>query len=250
VAVDVAYLPAAADNRSNAPNIGRDRPAGLLGVCLAERFDVPSAHSRQGRARATLSQLDAGTAADLVRRIVAGERGAESELVERCGDTLRFLARRTARDDADAEDLYQETLILALQKIRQGEVREPEALAGFLRALVKNLGTQRYRLRRYSAETSATELPDVAGDERAGILDDMLHRERTDLTRRLLTELPVPRDREVLFRYYVAEEDSPRICADLGIDADHFYRVLHRARQRFRRLWEERDLPAPGFARE
>ena len=50
----------------------------------------------------------------------------------------------------------------------------------------------------------------------------------------------VERDREVLLRYYLAEENSSRICADLGIDAEHFYRVLSRARQRYRQLFEER----------
>ncbi len=86
-----------------------------------------------------MSTLDAATAVDLVRRIAGGETQAEAELVARCGKTLRFLTRRFTRDEADGEDLYQETLMLALEKIRQGEVREPERLAGFLRALAKNL---------------------------------------------------------------------------------------------------------------
>ena len=133
---------------------------------------------------------------------------------------------------------------MALEKIRGGEVRQPERLAGFLRALAKNLGTQRYRRRSYEVERPAAEPPDAADEHRPDALGGMLHRERARLTRNLLDELTVPRDREVLFRYYIAEEGSARICADLGVDADHFYRVLSRARQRYRRLWEER--PRPG----
>ena len=52
-----------------------------------------------------MSTSDAAAAAELVRRIVAGEEQAEAELAERCGRTLRFLARRFTRDEADAEDL-------------------------------------------------------------------------------------------------------------------------------------------------
>lgn len=187
-----------------------------------------------------MTSLDAAAATELVRRIAAGDEQAEVELVERCGGTLRFLARRFTRDEADAEDLYQETLILALEKIRRREVREPERLGGFLRALAKNLSIQRYRRRRYDVEQPAAELPDAPDERQPNPLGGLLHRERIRVTRRVLDELPTPRDRDVLFRYYIAQDSSARICADLGIDGDHFYRVLHRARQRYRRLWEER----------
>lgn len=196
-----------------------------------------------------MSALDAAVAVDLVRRIVAGEEHAEQELVERCGATLRFLTLRYARDDADAEDLYQETLILALEKIRHREVQQPERLAGFLRALAKNLGIQRYRRRSYSAEQSSTELPEPADEHQPDALGRLMHGERSRLTRRLLAELEMPRDREVLVRYYLREEKSTHICADLGLDGDHFYRVLHRARQRFRRLWDESSASGRSAAR-
>lgn len=185
-----------------------------------------------------MSALDPTTAAELVRRIASGEATAEAELVERCGRTLCFLARRFARDEADAEDLYQETLILALEKIRNREVREPERLAGFLRSLAKNLSIQRYRRRAVTAERPSDEVAEAADEHRPDPLGGLLRRERSRRTRRLLGELQQPRDRAVLFRYYIAEEPSERICEDLDLRPDHFYRVLHRARERYRRLWE------------
>jgi len=174
-----------------------------------------------------------------VHRIAEGEAAAEAELVERCGGALRFLARRFTRSETDAEDLFQETVILAIEKIRRREVREPERLGGFLRALAKNLSTQQYRRRSYEVEKPSDQLGDVQDERLPNALGGLLHRERVDLTHRLLTELNVSRDRDVLFRYYIAEDSSARICADLEIDEDHFYRVLSRARQRYRRLWEE-----------
>lgn len=186
-----------------------------------------------------MSSLDATAAVDLVNRIAAGEARAEAELIERCGPALRFLARRFSREEADAEDLYQETLMLALEKIRRREVREPEKLAGFLRALAKNLSIKRYRRHSYKAEQPSEAPPDVP-DARPSPLGGLLHGERARLTRLLLAELDVARDREVLFRYYIGEEPSERICADLDLPLEHFYRVLSRARQRYRRLWKER----------
>lgn len=185
--------------------------------------------------------LEAAVAAELTERIAGGDVHAESELVQRCGPTLRFLTRRYARHEADAEDLYQETLMLGLEKIRRREVREPERLAGFLRALAKNLSTQQYRRRSYQVEKPADGLPDAAAGRPSGALGGLLRDERVRLTRRLLAELRVPRDREVLFRYYIAEQESSRICDELGIDGAHFYRVLHRARQRYREIWQQRQ---------
>ena len=129
--------------------------------------------------------------------------------------------------------------MLALEKIRQQEVREPERLAGFLRSLVKNLSTGRYRRQRYTVEQPTDQLPDAADDRQPNPLGGLLHRERTRLTRRVLSELRVPRDRAVLFKYYIAEEESSQICEELGIETEHFYRVLHRARQRYRHLWDQ-----------
>lgn len=201
---------------------------------------------REGPAGGLLlvSSLDPATAADLVRRIVAGDGAAEAELVERCGRTLRFLCRRFTRTEADAEDLYQETLVLALEKIRGREVKEPERLAGFLRALAKNLSVAGYRRRRHSAEEPAEHLPEVADDGTPDALGGLLGQERKRLTRKLLEELNVPRDREILVRYYLAEEESSRICNDLGVETEHFYRVLSRARQRYRLLWEAKAQEA------
>lgn len=58
------------------------------------------------------------------------------------------------------------------------------------------------------------------------------------IVRRLIGELPTDRDRQLLLRFYVAEEEKERICSDLGLDSLHFNRVLFRARHRFKELLE------------
>lgn len=57
--------------------------------------------------------------------------------------------------------------------------------------------------------------------------------------RRVLAELPSDRDREILFRFYIAEDEKDSICRDLGLTSLHFNRVLFRARERYRELYEE-----------
>jgi RNA polymerase sigma-70 factor (ECF subfamily) len=190
-------------------------------------------------------------AGGLIERIAAGDPRAEAELVERFGEGLLFLLRRWTRDPGAADDLYQETLRLALQKIRQGEVREPDRLAAFLRALARNLSIHHYRRgavregreRPFEPERLEGAAPEAVAE---GPLQRLLRSEKAGLVRRLIEELGVERDRQVLLRFYIREEEKERICADLGLSGKDFNVVLFRARQRYRKLYEERLGPGPG----
>jgi RNA polymerase sigma-70 factor (ECF subfamily) len=179
--------------------------------------------------------------ADLVRRIVAGDPSAEAELVQRFGRALSFLVRRLTRDEAAAEDLYQETFRLVIEKVRGGELREAERLPGFVSSLARNLflGSVRRSGRRqqWHGDPEATA---TAPDPAPGQLVKLLARERAAAVRRVLTELRNDRDREILSRYYIADETKEDICRDLELSDLHFNRVLFRARQRYRELFERR----------
>ena len=47
------------------------------------------------------------------------------------------------------------------------------------------------------------------------------------------------RDREILRRFYVEDQDKEDICRALNLDSLHFNRVLFRAKKRFRKLLEK-----------
>jgi RNA polymerase sigma-70 factor (ECF subfamily) len=187
--------------------------------------------------------------ADLVRRIRSGDPLAEEELIVRFGEGLTFLLRRWTRGHSDAEDLYQETFRLALEKIRRGEVRDPERLAGFLRSLARNLSIEHYRkaARRGSRDEEIESAADMTNPD-TGQLGQLLRKEKVSLVRRLLEELGSDRDRQILFRFYIAEEDKESIRSDLGLTAPEFNLVLFRARRRYRDLYERHAHP--GTPRE
>lgn len=196
-----------------------------------------------------MTVLGDASPADLVRRIRSGDPRAEEELIARFGEGLTFLLRRWTRGHDDAEDLYQETFRLALEKIRRGEVRDPERLAGFLRSLARNLSIEHYRkaARRGAREEEIDTAADTANPD-TGQLGQLLRKEKTTLVRRLLEELGSDRDRQVLFRFYIAEEDKESIRTDLGLTAPEFNLVLFRARRRYRDLYERHAHP--GAPRE
>jgi RNA polymerase sigma-70 factor, ECF subfamily len=186
-------------------------------------------------------------AASLVQRIRSGDRRAESELVERYSRGLLFFLRRTTRSPTLSDDLHQDTFRIALERLRRDGLGEPEKLSSFLLGTARNLFLGDYRKRARRGEDMDTELDADPLDPRPGQLDAYLRREQAESVQRLIAELPTDRDRQVLLRFYVAEEDKESICSDLGLSSLHFNRVLFRARQRFKELLEHnRGSPVAG----
>lgn len=174
---------------------------------------------------------------DLVARIRSGDRRAEESFVERFARGVSVILRKHTRNGPEAEDLFQETFRLALEKLRRGELRVAEKLPGFLSALARNLAIDHYRTiaRRRTDTGNESTIERLA--EGASQLGQMVRHEHAALVRRLLGDMAVERDREVLLRYYIAEEDRGHIAADLGLSASQFKKVLYRARQRYRELY-------------
>lgn len=186
------------------------------------------------------TRLEPRAAAELVERIRAGDSRAEARLVEVFSRPILILLERHTSGRPEAQDLYQDTFRLALDKLRRGELREPERLAGFLASLARNLAIEFYRgvaRRRTEADGDALEAVPSA---RLSQLGEMLDAEKKRVVLQLLSELRVDRDREILFRFYLAEEDKDVIARDFGIDSLQFNRVLHRARQRYKEIVESR----------
>lgn len=185
-------------------------------------------------------------AVDIVRRIAAGDSGAETELVERYSRGLRFLLRRLGATPEHADDLHQETFRIVIERLRKRALDEPGGLAGFLRGTARNLWlAERRKAARRRTESDEDEL-DRAVYPAPSQLSETLLDEEAETVRRLIRELPTERDRQILLRYYVWDEDRERLCADLGLDRVHFNRVLFRARQRFKETLERHRAGLAG----
>lgn len=186
-------------------------------------------------------------ARELADRIAAGDRGAEAELVATFSRGLLFFLKRESRSREQADDLHQETFRIALERLRGRGIDHPEALGAFLRGVASQLMRGEWRKEARRKTEPDEEAVAVAVDPRGGALPDLLERERAALVRRTIGELPIARDRQLLYRFYVAGETREAICRDLDLDAAHFHRVLFRARLRFKELFEELvDNDVPG----
>jgi RNA polymerase sigma-70 factor (ECF subfamily) len=177
-------------------------------------------------------------AADLVRRIQDGDRDAEDDFIRRYRRGVAVIVARACRDHLPVDDLCQDVLTTALQRIRAGAVRGPERLSGFVAGLARMTVLEHFRKEGTRSAIEARMQPPAKAALPIA-LEQLLREEKALIVRAVLSELESDRDREILFRFYIAEDDKDRICRDLDLTPLHFNRVLFRARERYRTLYSQ-----------
>ena len=193
-------------------------------------------------ASATLKPAKSATAdepevaADLVHRIRQGEKLAEHDFIQRYSKGLFSFLRRKTSDDDLADDLHQDTFCIVLERLRTSGLENPAQLAGFIHATAKNVAIAHFRKqarRKTEPDYATVEKSCHQGTTQA---DTAALDQQAKIVRALLAELPSVRDRELLTRFYLCEEDKQSICSALDLSDKHFNRVIYRARERFREL--------------
>lgn len=166
----------------------------------------------------------------LARAIADNHDGdAEGELCRRFAPRIRSYGLRHLRDRAAADDLSQKVLLLTLQKLRAGAVRDPGQIASFI------LGSARLTaqsMRR--AESRAAREPESVLREGAVEADAPIDRGQLA---RCLRELP-ERERSVIVRSFFQEEDAGHIASAMGLSAGNVRVIRHRALGRLRACLE------------
>ncbi|MDX1554660.1 MAG: sigma-70 family RNA polymerase sigma factor [Xanthomonadales bacterium] len=172
---------------------------------------------------------------DLVSRIEAGDRLAEAELVEQYAGGVRLILLKRTQNPQLASDLCQDTFVVVLRKLRAGDLKNRQSLAAYVRQIAINVSIDHYRKeRRYAPQTDGIISRHLSHiDHKSDVIDEKTLRMGIDGA---LKQLAVPRDREILRRFYLADEDKQNICRDLGLTSSHFDRVLYRAKKRMRTL--------------
>lgn len=183
---------------------------------------------------------EASVARQLVERITAGDTSAETEMVERYHRGLVAMLYNRSKDRSLAEDVAQDTWVLALQKVRNQELRDTSKLASFITQIGRNQLIMSYRAsskQQYSDDDELGELPDQQAQtpEQSLVNSQLGHVIGT-----LLDELTQDRDRDLIKRFYLSGDCKFELCKEYDLTEAHFDRVLFRARQRFKKLWAER----------
>jgi len=173
-----------------------------------------------------------GEEAELARRIAQAAPGhareAETELYRRLAPRVRLYGLRHLRDEQAAADLMQQVLMMTIEKLRGGQLRESERLASFVfgicRMVVLDLrrgGARRARL----LEQYGEDMP-VADAAIAPRLDH-------ERVARCLDQLS-ERERAVLLMTFYEEKGADEVAGLLGLSAGNVRVIRHRGLERLR----------------
>lgn len=180
---------------------------------------------------------------ELTRRIKEGDVNAESELIRQFEPGLRvLLRRRTGGDFGLLQDLVQETLLVVLQRLRGPGIDDPQKLAAFAAQTARNLAIASLRKTERQRTDVDSEATDRNADPSRSVEEVTADLEAALAVRALLRELPQPRDRLMLKRFYLEDHDKDVICQELDLTEAAFNQALSRARKRFRQILEERGF--------
>jgi RNA polymerase sigma-70 factor (ECF subfamily) len=174
---------------------------------------------------------DDGALARRISRCAPGrDAAAEAELCRRLGPRIRLYGLKHLRDAAAAADLMQDVLVMVLEKLREGEVRDPDHVASFVLGTARQMvidGRRGGRRRGRILEAFAIDLmPQEQEEEEPEPLD----------TRRLgqcLAALP-ERERAVLVMTFYDDRPADAVAAELGLSAGNVRVIRHRGLERLR----------------
>ena len=164
------------------------------------------------------------------------------ELLKQHYAGLQSLLQRRIKDPAVAAEILNDAVAVAISHMRAGRIAQPDRLPGYVYRVALNLYRNYVREfdNRADLRADADQIEHLpAAVSAPGDSSDMwLLRQ----VRAVIEQLPTARDREVVTRFYLEEEDKSEICKSFGLSALHFDKVIFRARQRMKAL-----LEAKGF---
>jgi len=173
-----------------------------------------------------------GEEAELARQIATAAPGlagdAEAELYRRLAPRVRLYGLRHLRDEQGAADLMQQVLLMTIEKLRAGELRDPKQIISFVfgvcRMVVLDLrrgGARRERLlQQYGNDLTiadASIAPRTDYERVAQCLDRLTERERA-----------------VLLMTFYEEKRADEVADALGLSAGNVRVVRHRGLERLR----------------
>ena len=175
----------------------------------------------------------------LADRVIRGEADAEMQFVARIRPAVRNIVRSAVRADdwAAIDDVCQEVLWQIILRLRRGGLADMSRLDHFMCRMARNVAVDLWRVRaREQMEVNES----VQGPNP---FDEIEREDALRAARVMIASLRSERDRTLLLGVYFHNQSKESLCQRFGIDADHFDRVLHRARTRLLVL-----LQSPGRA--
>ena len=168
---------------------------------------------------------------ELARAVSArapGASDAESELYRRFAPRVRLYGLRHLRDEESARDLAQQVMLLTIEKLRQGSVRDMDQIASFILGTSRTMAIDaRRKEARRERLRDVFHVPAAFAAPAAGATLDL---DRLELC---MTQL-ADRERSVLLLTFYAESPAATVAAEVGVREGNVRVIRHRALAKLR----------------
>jgi RNA polymerase sigma-70 factor (ECF subfamily) len=175
----------------------------------------------------------------LTRRIMkaspARDPMAEELFCRRFAPRIRLFGLKRLRSDAAAADLVQDVLILVLDKLRAGEVREPDQIASFVFGTARQLVIDSRR-----SGNRRTRLLDSFALDLEPAEDSASHAFDADRLKHCL-QLLAERERAVLVMTFYDDCPADELGTQLGLSPGNVRVIRHRGIERLRDCVQGRE---------
>ena len=177
---------------------------------------------------------------DLARAVAACRPGsgeaAESELYRRFAPRVRLFGLRHLRDQETTADLVQQVMLVTIEKLRAGSVRDADLIASFVlgvsRTMVTDLKRREWRRGKLRDVFLIPDLGEAPGR------DAMLDLDRLEMCLSRLAE----RERAIVLLSFYAERTASEIGNELGVKEGNVRVIRHRAVERLRTCMTSCDV--------
>ena len=165
------------------------------------------------------------------------DTAAEAELYRRLAPRVRHYGLRHLRDAHAAEDLMQQVLLMTLERLRAGRLRQPEKLASFVLGMSRMvvLEARRGTARREGLLRTYGDVPEAVDPPEQRDLDEAK-------LSSCLEWLP-ERERSVLVMGFFADKPADAVARELGLTLVNARVIRHRALLKLRKCMNMDDTP-------
>lgn len=175
---------------------------------------------------------------EYVRRLRAADPVIESHFFDYFHGRLLRMLRKSVRPD-EAEDLCQRVYQIVFTSLRANKGPDDSAkFPGWVFGIAHNVVNEWYRRPKadsFDPETHVLVSPDDAELR-------YITKQRVELVRRTIESLdPPPRDREIVTKIFIEEQDREKVGRDYGVDRQYLRVLIHRALMRFKELYPDKE---------
>jgi RNA polymerase sigma-70 factor (ECF subfamily) len=131
-----------------------------------------------------------------------------------------------------AADMVHQAIAITLEHIKAGRIGSTEHIPGYVYKTCQNLlrNHRRNMSNRPELRADPEHLDTLPDDEQVDFSDQQRIKESVRLALRSLSS----RDRDVVMRFYLYDEDKEIICREFNLSSISFNKIVSRARQRLK----------------